>query len=331
MSSGKQALKEGLTPKPVIVVSRCLGFDACRYDGQTVSAPFIEKMSHVVDFKTVCPEVEIGLGVPRDPIRIVIDGHKRKLIQQATGRDLSDEMNNYCERFIARLDHVHGFILKSRSPSCGIHDVKIYRGSGQAMPSGKGSGFFGAAVLSRLPDLPVEDEGRLNNFAIREHFLASVFTLARFQNVKSIGTMHALTEFHARHKLLFLAGHEAAYRRCGRIAANHETHDTDMVIRMYEKEMKQVLKKQPKTGTLINTLLHAFGGVSKSLEQAETRFFLNTVEEYRDERIPLSAVLRLLRSYAIRFNTRYLLDQEFFMPFPESLIEITDSGKGRTK
>ncbi|MBI4727752.1 DUF523 domain-containing protein [candidate division TA06 bacterium] len=166
--------------KPRIVVSKCLGFAACRYNGLMISSPLVRKLKDHVDFVPVCPEQEIGLGVPRDPIRVIEIKGRRSLFQPATGRDLTKEMKAFAGKFFRNLGPVDGFLLKSRSPSCGIGDVKIYSGTKekQTILTAKGHGFFGSRVMKLYPGLAIEDESRLKKAAIREHFLTSIFTMA---------------------------------------------------------------------------------------------------------------------------------------------------------
>ena len=315
--------------KPIVVVSKCLGFDNCRYNGQMITDKFIEKLRSFVEFQTVCPEMEIGLGVPREPIRVVeADGH-RHLFQPATESDFTDKMQKFSEKYLSSLQEVDGFILKNRSPSCGILDVKIFQGFDKSSRSTRGSGFFGSRVLDQFAGMPIEDEGRLKNFAIREHFLTKLYTFTRFRIMKKTKRMKDLVIFHTRHKYLFLGYNQSRYRNMGPIVANHEKHDFDQVINFYEAELKQLFHSAPKDTSMINALQHLFGYISDGLSKPEKSFFLSSIEEYRDERIPLSTLIHMIYSYAVRFNQDYLLNQMILNPYPKELVEITDSGKGR--
>lgn len=207
-------------PKPVVVTSRCFEFDACRYSGQTITNNFVEVLVPWVEFRPVCPELEIGLGVPRDPIRIVRKGGERRLVQPSTGRDLTALMREFSARFLGSLGDADGFILKSRSPSCGLGDAKEFPDAENEAASGRGSGFFAGAVMERFPGLAVEDEGRLRNFRIREHFLTELYTLARFRDVRNAGTASALVNFHTDNKLLLMSYSQKEMRALGRITAN---------------------------------------------------------------------------------------------------------------
>ena len=142
--------------------------------------------------------------------------------------------------------------------------------------------------------------------------------------------MNDLVNFHTRNKLLFLAKNEKITRIMGSIVANHQQHPVSTVFDLYQTQLGEIIKSSPEFNHWINTLLHAFGGISKNLNAQERKYFLDVVEEYRDEQIPLSVPLSLLQSWAIRFNIEYLLNQTFLEPFPSKLVEISDSGKGRS-
>lgn len=173
---------ERIFAKPRIVISRCLGFAACRYNGDMITDPFIESMKPYSNFLPVCPELGCGLGVPRDPIRVVRTGGKYELIQPAADRDITPLMNSFISDYLQNLVSVDGFILKSGSPSCGLCDVKIYSGKNINSGTSPGGGFFGRAIMERYARIPMEDEHRLRNFRIRERFLKAVFSLARYQH-----------------------------------------------------------------------------------------------------------------------------------------------------
>ncbi|MCF8068064.1 MAG: DUF523 and DUF1722 domain-containing protein [Desulfobacterales bacterium] len=316
-------------PKPKVVISKCLGFDKCRYDGQIIMDKFIDNLKSHVDFIPVCPEFEIGLGIPRPPIRIAEVKDKITLYQPETGKILTKMMTDFSYRFLSSQSGVDGFILKNRSPSCGTGDVKIYKGFDKGVGTRRGNGFFGGAILERFPEAPVEDEGRLKNFDIRDHFLIKLYTLTRFRLAKTSGEMKELVDFHTRHKLLLLAYNQTRYRECGQIVANHDNKKVSTVFKDYENALQLALSRRPKYTSVINTLFHALGGISENISKKEKAFFLNTIEEYRDERIPLVAVTHILKSYAIRFNNEYLLDQVMLEPYPKELIRVSDSGKGK--
>ena len=170
------------TPRPRVVISKCIEFANCRYNGARIPSDLVLRMMPYVDFLPVCMEADMGLGVPRDPIRIVrVDGEDR-LVQPATGRDVTEMAVAFTREHLSSLRDVDGFILKNRSPSCGIKDVRVYPpGEGKASITGKTAGFFARGVLATFPDLPVEDEARLLNDRIADNFLTRTFTSARFR------------------------------------------------------------------------------------------------------------------------------------------------------
>jgi uncharacterized protein YbgA (DUF1722 family)/uncharacterized protein YbbK (DUF523 family) len=318
-------------PKPRIVVSKCLGFDKCRYNGQTIPDDFIDRLEKHVEFITVCPEVEIGLGTPRAPVRIVEKEGSVQLYQPESEKFFTDKMVSFTNKYLNNLKDVDGFILKNRSPSCGPGDVKIFQGFDKSAGAYRGTGFFGGEVQRQFSHLAVEDEGRLKNYSIREHFLIKLFTLARFRAAKKNSQMRELVKFQSEHKLLLLAYNQSHYRMSGRVVANHNKLDSAQVFDKYQGELYQILRKAPRYTAMINTLQHAFGWISDNLSAEEKRFFINSIEEYRDERIPLSTVLHLIHAYAIRFKNDYLSNQVLLNPYPRELTEITDSGKGRNR
>lgn len=315
--------------RPNVIVSKCLGFAHCRYNALTISDDFVEKLKPHVDFRPVCPEVEIGLGIPREPIRIVAADDELRLIQPATDTDVTDKMTEFTDSFLDSAGDADGFMLKTRSPSCGPKDVKVYPGTGKVMSTSRGAGFFGGAVVEKYPHLAVEDEGRLKNFGIREHFLTRLFAISSFRKVKESRSMKEIVRFHSENKYLLMAYNQETMRVLGRIVANLDKKDIDELIRDYEKHLSEALSEEPKYTSNINVLMHGMGYFSEKISSSEKAFFLDSLDRYREGRIPLSVPLNVLRSFIIRFQENYLMQQTFFEPYPEELLEISDSGKGR--
>jgi uncharacterized protein YbgA (DUF1722 family)/uncharacterized protein YbbK (DUF523 family) len=303
--------------KPIVVVSQCLGFAAVRYNGQVLQDDFVRALTEHVRFVQVCPEVGIGLGVPRDPIRIVVDKAGRHLVQPTTGRDLTTLMREFGNGFLNGLGSVDGFILKSRSPSCGIKDVKTFKPNGN--PDEKSAGLFAEIVLRRFPRAAIEDEGRLTNCRLRHHFLIKLFASARLRSIRHGGTLSDLVRFHTRYKLQWMAYSQRGLNRLGRIVANPDCAVGDAIFESYAEVLSQILAHPARSSGIRNALMHAFGYVSKQLNSSERKYFLDLLEQYRSERLPLSALLTVLRSWVLRFDTVYLADQYFFQPYPAGL------------
>ncbi len=318
-------------PRPVVAVSKCLEFAACRYNGQMIACPVIRALKPLADFTPVCPEMEIGLGVPREPIRITETDGKRRLYQPGTGRDLTEEMNGFAQGYLAKIGEADGFILKGRSPSCGIKDVKVYPGTDprHAPVTGKSAGFFGGAVLERLPHLAVEDDGRLENFQIREHFFTRLYALADFRQVRKSGGMKELVDFQSRHKLMLMAYSQTEMRALGRIVANGDPRPWGELTADYAAHLGAALSRLPRFTANVNVLQHALGYFKDGLGAAEKEFFLEELTRYRREKIPLSAVVAVMRSWVARFGDDYLRIQSYFEPYPEELSSVGDSGQGR--
>lgn len=314
--------------KPRVVVSRCLEFAEVRYNGAVIPDKAVERMKAHVEFIPVCPEVEIGLGVPRDVIRLVDDEEKR-LVQPKTGEDLTDKMTGFSNTFLDHLDDVDGFLLKNRSPTCGMHDVKVYQSAENSQVIGKTSGVFAAEVLKRHSGLAVEEEGRLKNFTLRHHFLTKLFTLASFREMKKERKMKELQQFHARHKYLFMAYHPGLLKKMGQTTANHDHLGIGEVLETYENLLHELMREPAKTSAHVNVCQHIAGYFKKQLTSGEKQSFADLLHQYKEEKIPLSAVLSVLSSWTARFQSGYLKQQSYFQPYPVDLVEISDSGKGR--
>jgi uncharacterized protein YbgA (DUF1722 family)/uncharacterized protein YbbK (DUF523 family) len=315
--------------RPNVVISKCLGFERCRWNGAVIPDDFVDSLKPHVSYRPVCPEMEIGLGVPRDPIRIVDQGQGPRLVQPSTGQDISRKMREFTDTFLGALSEIDGFILKYRSPSCGMKGVKIYAGPEKGAASTPGPGFFGGPVIERFPEAAIEDEGRLKNFRLREHFLTRLFTMADFRQIRRAGTMRALVRFQAANKFLLMAYNQKELKILGRLVANLEKRPLAEIMEDYQQHLAGALSRPPRYPSNINVLMHALGYFSRELSAKEKAFFLDALERYRSEKVPLSVPLNLARAWVVRFDQEYLSQQTFFLPYPEALMEITDSGKGR--
>lgn len=314
--------------KPTILVSKCLGFEACRYNGEMAKDEFVEKLKDYVKFITVCPEVGIGLTTPRDVIRIVKNGDGIKLIQPKTGNDYTDVMFEFSGEFLNHIDEVDGCILKSRSPSCGIKDVKIYNGSGKGVSSSKGKGIFGEAVIDRFIGTAIEDEGRLKDFDIREHFLTKIFIMREFREIKKINKIKDLINFHNKNKLLFTMYNKTQFKNLNKIILeNKEEKNLELFINEYEKYLNLVFAKNARYTSKISTLMECYKHFTEKLSDKEKDFTLDTLDKYKNGHISYNVPLYLTKSYAVRFDDKDMINQSLFNPYPEELVEMRDSGK----
>ncbi|NPD90401.1 MAG: DUF1722 domain-containing protein [Asgard group archaeon] len=308
---------------PTVVVSRCIEIEPCRYNGLKIASDVVKQLIPHVNLISVCPEVEIGLGTPRDALRIVMKEDKMKLIQPKTGLDFTEKMDAFVNSFLDSLPEVDGFILKGRSPTSAIKDAKRYSGPnpGDAL-RGKGPGFFGMAVLERFSHLAIEDEGRLRNPNIKSNFLTKLYTLAKFRDVKRSKSSKDVLNFHSENKLLLKAYNEKEMRILGRIVAKRDQYNIVKLITDYEKHLLQALKRAPRCGSQINVLMNSMGYFSKSLSGEEKEFFLKSLDDYKSGVIPLSVLTGISTSWLLRFKDDYLLSQSFFEPYPKELVDI---------
>jgi uncharacterized protein YbbK (DUF523 family) len=248
-----------LFARPKIVISKCIEFDHCRYDGSLIPSDFVNALKPHVDFSPVCAEMEIGLGVPRSSLRIVSSNGEPRLIQPTTGLDVTEKIRTFSNRFLSSLSYVDGFILKFRSPSCGMKDIRVYSGSSKAGAVSKIPGFFGGAVVNSFPDLAIEDEGRLRNLNIREHFLTRLYALASFRKVQNEGSVSELIQFHTANKLMLAAHSQKESKIMGNIVANRESLKFAEQAQLYRNHLAEALKRPSKYTSKVNVLMHSLG------------------------------------------------------------------------
>jgi uncharacterized protein YbgA (DUF1722 family)/uncharacterized protein YbbK (DUF523 family) len=308
--------------KPRIIISKCIEFDFCRYNGQIIRSQIVSTLKPYVEFHPICPEVEIHLGVPRDPIRIIEQHAKKMLVQPTTDKDVTDAMLTFTQRFLNSLQGIEGFLLKSQSPSCGTRDVKIYPAVLHSAPVRREAGFFGEQVLKQFSHLATEDEMRLQNPVIRQHYLTKIFTFASFRSVKDTASLKRLLQFHTENKYLLMGYSQKELRILGNILANQDKQPLPEVFTEYQHHLHMAFIKAPKYTSQINVLNHAFGYISQELSTAEKRFYTDVLEKYKNGQIPLSVPVNLVRSWVIRFEQSYLLPQTFFEPYPDQLRDV---------
>ena len=308
--------------KPRVVISRCIEFEHVRYNGQIISSDFVKGLMPHIDAVPICPEVEIGLGVPRETLRLVKQGDDIRLLQPATKKDFTEKMYAFTDKFFSSLGEVDGFILRSGSPSSGLTRVKIYASIERSPAIGRGSGLFAGKVKDKYGHLAVEEDLRLKNSRIREHFLRKLYTLAAFRDTKNTNKMGALVDFHTRNKVQLKAYNEAEMRKLGNIVANHEKRDFATVLDDYETHLYLALQRAPNCRTYTNVLKNSLGYFSDDLKSEEKQFFLKRLQDYRDGKTPLIVPVDIMKSWIIRTDKEYLADQTFFNPYPEELLDI---------
>ena len=319
-------------PRPKLYCSKCLGFCACWWNGQTQHSNFVESIEPHVDFVTHCPEVEIGLGVPRKWLRIILVDGEKKFVQPATKGDFTSDMQEYIERIMPTLKGLDGFILRKNSPSCSIESVRYYQDmekSSQVLSSGPG--LFGGAVITTYGDLPIESDGRLNNQRLRESFLTKIFTLALFRNVARSKKIKKLVDFHSTNKYLFMTFNQHKLRQLGQIVANRKQKSIERIFDDYSMGLRNLLSSQPRSSNVVNVLSKIYGYFSKYLSSGERRHFVQQLDTYRKGKASLTSLREILKLWSIRFEEDYILNQTLFQPFPEELNLICDAAKYQDK
>ena len=312
--------------KPRIVVSKCLEFDTCRYNGLSINDSVVRSLKDYVEFVPVCPEVEIGLGTP---IRLINKNNQIKLVQPSTKKDLTIKMQKFSNQFLEKLTPVDGFILKNRSPSCGVYGIKVYDGIEKPSVKLKDKGLFAKSIFHHFSNFPIEEEGRLKNREIREHFFTAIFAIANFRKDSQSPTKSKLIEFHSKNKYLFMMYNQAIMKKMGKLLASLTDRKLEDTICLYFNMLKKLFSRRPNKHSVINVHMHALGYFSKDLNSKEKKYFLNTLEKLRSKIIPVSGVNRILESWIARYDQPYLSKQTFFQPFPQELIDPPDYAKGR--
>ena len=302
-------------------VSKCLLGERVRYDGQHKHDRFItDTLGRFFDYVGVCPEVECGLGVPREPVRLVGDPANPRLVTTRTGIDHTGRMQDWAAKRVVELEKedLCGFIFKARSPSSGMENIKVYNDRGGV--AGKAPGMFGRVFMAHFPTLPCEDEGRLNDPDLRENFIERVFTFWRFrQVVRASPTLAALMTFHARNKLLIQSHHDALMREMGRDLAGLESRTARAYIPQYEAKLMRALKTLATVRKHTNILQHMLGYLRDCVDDADRRELAGIIEDYRRELVPLIVPVTMLRHYVEKHGIEYLKDQYYLNPHPIEL------------
>ncbi|MGL5381522.1 YbgA family protein [Clostridium sp.] len=309
--------------RPKLVVSKCLGFENCRYNGQGSSSKLIDLLGEHVDFYTVCPEVEIGLSTPREAIRVVDYEGSNRLIQPKNNIDFTNNMREFSKKYISTLDDIDGFILKSKSPSCGIKDVKIYHKSGQGSLTSGGNGLFAQEIVDNKGHLPIENEGRLKNYSIRDEFLTKIFIINDFKN-----NFDNIKEFHTKHELMIKSYGINNYHKLNELC--DLANKSKDYMNNYSNILYDTLKINRNYKKNIQVIIDIYTKYEKYLSMKEKEIFVDNIMKYSKGKLPLSSVLTNIKVYAARFDDELILKQSIFNPYPENLIDISDSGKGRS-
>ncbi|MEE4311401.1 MAG: DUF523 and DUF1722 domain-containing protein [candidate division KSB1 bacterium] len=308
--------------RPKLGISTCLLGENVRFDGGHKLDRYLTNMvGQFVDWVPVCPEVECGMSIPREALRLVGTPDNPRLVTSRTGVDKTDQMLRWAKKRLDQLEteNLCGYIFKSKSPSSGMRDVKVY--DVNKMPSNKGVGIFARAFMDRFPLMPVEDEGRLNDAKLRENFIERIFVFKRWQNfVLNDGSKKGLVDFHSDHKLLFMAHSPKALSELGKLVAQVkaispvELHERYLSIMMPALKLNATVKKN------VNVLQHIMGYFKKVLSAEEKQELLEVIGNYHKGLIPLIVPITLLNHFVRKFKEPYLERQYYLNPHPVELM-----------
>jgi uncharacterized protein YbgA (DUF1722 family)/uncharacterized protein YbbK (DUF523 family) len=306
-----------------IGISSCLLGEEVRFDGGHKRDSFLtDILGPHVEWVEVCPEVEVGLGVPRETMRLVRAGEDARLVTTRTGVDHTEKMRAWARRRAEALAKasLDGYVLKKDSPSCGMERVKIYDPRGGA-PSRTGVGLFAAALMARIPVLPIEEEGRLTDPRLRENFIERVFAYHRLRALFAARwTVGDLVAFHTAHKLSLLAHSTTAYQELGRLVAGARQLDRAELRTRYERLFMETLARPATTRRHTNVLMHMAGHLKTKLDPESKRELLAVIDEYRRGLVPLVVPLTLLRHHVRAHGIEYLAGQIYLDPHPRELM-----------
>lgn len=302
-------------------VSACLLGQNVRYDGGHQLDRYLrDTLGLFVDYLPVCPEVEMGLSIPRQTLRLVGEPTAPRLVFSKSGEDVTERMTSWAQK---RLDELEGeglcgFIFKSRSPSSGMARVKLYDRNG--VPSKNGVGLFARLFMERFPLLPVEEDGRLNDPRLRENFLEAICTFRSWRELMAAGCRPAaLVEFHARHKLLFMSHSVELARQMGKLVAQAGLLSLGELCVQYQQLLMKAVRMLATPAKHVNVLQHALGYFKHQLSADEKQEMLELFNKYRQGAVPLSVPITLLNHFVRKYQPAYLGEQVYLHPHPVEL------------
>ena len=319
--------------RPRIGISSCLLGQPVRFDAGHKLDPFlVETFGRHVEWVPVCPEVEAGFGTPRETMRLVLTGPQQRergerfdprgiaLVLNKQGTDVTERLVSYSRTKAGNLAQARlsGYVLKKDSPSCGMERVKVYTPAGQALRGGRG--LFAEALMARLPNLPVEEEGRLGDPRLRENFVERVFAYRRLCSLfEGRWTVGGVVAFHTAHKLTLMAHSPVAYRALGQLVSAAKARPRGEFAAEYQSRFMRALAIVATPGRQANVLQHMLGYVSDDLDTDARRELLAVIEDHRREQAPLIVPMTLMRHHVRRLKVEYLLGQTWLEPHPREL------------
>jgi len=303
-------------------ISSCLLGESVRFDGGHKQHSYVQKtLGEYFEFKPFCPEVAIGLGIPRKPIRLIRQAGSEEIRCVSTvdaSKDFTDDLVNIAQQQAHWQGDLCGYILKRGSPSCGMERVKVY--SDKGMPFNDGAGIYAATMMKRFPELPCEEEGRLGDSKLRENFVQRVYVMWRWKQLLESGiTVGKLVDFHARHKLILMSHDQQDYRQLGKLVAGIRKDNLQEMLTVYLADLMRALKKIATAGNHVNVLQHIQGYLKQNLDRDDKQELVQCIEEYRSGVVPLIVPITLLNHHFRRNPNEYIERSWYMKPYPAEL------------
>jgi len=301
-------------------ISSCLIGEKVRFDGGHKQNRYIlDTLGHYFEFRGFCPEMAIGLGVPRPTIhQVEIDGRIEVVGVRDDSLNVTRQLVEIAQEQRPWHREIYGYIVKKDSPSCGMERVRVYRND-QAQR--KGSGLYTATLMQNFPALPVEEEGRLGDPVLRESFIKRVYIYKRWHDMVERGLdWAALTDFHARHKLILFSHHQERARQLGRELSGAHRESIEDYAPRYLEEMMRILKISAKRSNHVNVLEHIRGYLKRDLDRDDKRELSESIENYRLGYLPLIVPITLLRHHFRKCPNEYIDRSYYMQPHPDELM-----------
>jgi uncharacterized protein YbgA (DUF1722 family)/uncharacterized protein YbbK (DUF523 family) len=322
LEEGLSEAGNALSERLLIGISSCLLGERVRFDSGHKNHSYISQtLSEYFDFRPFCPEVSIGLGIPREPIRLVAEergGAVRCIGTKDTDKDVTEQLKAVAHEQFDWIAGLDGYIFKKDSPSCGMERVKVYT---NAMPEKTGVGMYTGEVLKAFPNLPVEEEGRLGDAGLRENFIKRVFIYRRWRELMAADpSKRDLVTFHARHKLIYMSHNQDVMREIGRLVADIGSMEIDSFCEQYLQQISELMRQPASRKNHANVLKHIQGYLKRDLDSGDRQELEQTIEQYREGYLPRIVPITVLRHHFRKFPDEYI-DQSWYMsPHPQEMM-----------
>jgi uncharacterized protein YbgA (DUF1722 family)/uncharacterized protein YbbK (DUF523 family) len=301
-------------------ISSCLMGQKVRFDsGHKRNAYINNILSNYFEFTAYCPEVDIGLGIPREPVRLLeINAQIRCVSTRNADLDVTDALCKSADKQIDWHQQLCGYILKKDSPSCGMERVRLYKGE---IPERVGTGVYAQRLMQNFPELPVEEEGRLEDSLLRENFIQRVYIYSRWKKLMTAQySFRELNEFHARHKYIYMSHNQTLTRELGSWLAENHKNDMSRVAPQYLSRMMKLLKHVATRKNHVNTLQHIQGYLKKHLKEDDKMELTENIDQYRRGLLPLIVPITLLRHHFRHYPNAYISNSYYMQPHPAELM-----------